>query len=53
MTETPVLLTCEGSWGIANDTRFCTLTWSMLISVPSSKNTLTVLAPVLVVSEEM
>ena len=53
ITETPVLCTWLGSWGIASDTRFCTFTWSMLMSVSSSKNTFTVLEPVLVVSEEM
>ena len=53
ITEIPVACTCWGSWGMARDTRFCTLTWSMLMSVSSSKYTWIVLWPWLVLKEEM
>ena len=45
---TPCNCTCSGNCAMASDTRFCTSTWAMFKSVPSSNVTVSVYEPSLV-----
>src|SRR5207248_11271267 len=52
-TVTPMALTTSGKSGWAMATRFCTSTWAMLMSVPSSKVTSRVYEPSLLDCDDM
>ncbi len=53
LVVTPVRLTSSGSLASATATRFCTSTWAVSRSVPSSKVTSSVIWPSLVHFEDM
>src|SRR4051794_1486486 len=53
LTLTPIVWTTEGRLGAAMAVRFCTSTWAMLISVPTSKVTSRVYEPSLLDCEDM
>src|SRR5205807_4849413 len=53
LTLTPMARTTSGSDGSAMATRFCTSTWDMLISVPTSKVTSRVYEPSLLDCDDM
>ena len=53
LTVTPMAWTTSGSVGWAMATRFCTSTWAMLRSVPSSKVTSRVYEPSLLLCDDM
>ena len=53
LTVTPMAWTTSGSVGSAMATRFCTSTWAMLTSVPSSKVTSRVYEPSLLLCDDM
>ena len=53
LTVTPMALTTSGSVGWAMATRFCTSTWAMFRSVPSSKVTSRVYEPSLLLCDDM
>ena len=45
LTVRPNWLTSAGKFGCACETRFCVLTWSMLMSVSTSNVTFSVIVP--------
>ena len=53
LTVTPMALTTSGSVGSAMATRFCTSTWAMFTSVPSSNVTSRVYEPSLLLCDDM
>ena len=53
LTVTPMALDHVGQVGSAMATRFCTSTWAMFRSVPSSKVTVRVYEPSLVLCDDM